>query len=213
MKKQITSEQLEYVRLHVNDRPRVAVARAVGLSMSSLYRLVRQLGGELRHELCAHNVELESVVRSRYPTMTASEIGLEYGLCPSTVRKWARRLGVGHTPETLERIRRGQEANRAKGRTEEASRKRAKLWKRRRRADELRVLSGLPQKTAHRFKKMPSRCYKAIWYYVNYRGYFQVDGEPFNLYYDGQTRRTPFEERAAGKYGIRFLPADGYVAE
>ena len=211
--KRITRKQLEYVRLHVNDRPRVAVARAAGLSMSSLYRIVRELGGELRHELASHDKSMEETVRRLYPAMTASEIGLEYGLCPSTVRSWAHRLGVGHTPETLERIRREQEANRAKGRTAEAGRKRAIVWKRRRRMDELRVLSGLPPKTGHRFKKMPLKCYKAIWYYVNYRGYFQVDGELYNLYYDGQTRRTPFEERAASKYGIRFLPADGYVAE
>lgn len=41
---EILQEKIDYVIAHINDRPRTKVARHVGISMSSLYRIVREHG-------------------------------------------------------------------------------------------------------------------------------------------------------------------------
>ena len=229
--RQASPEGVAYALAHITERPLTQVARRAGLSLSTVYRLARQAGAPLDGGRDRKREGVERLIARLYPHMTASEVARETGMAKSTVNRWARRLGVAHSPETLERIAREQAARRAKSWTAETARKRAeaarraKSWtaetarkraeatRRRRRMDELRILSGQPQETRFRFKRMPRRCYKAIWHYVNHRGYFQVDGEPYSLYYDGQTRRTPLEDRAAAKHGLRFLPADGEDGE
>ena len=211
--RQASPEGVAYALAHITERPLTQVARRAGLSLSTVYRLARQAGAPLDGGRDRKREGVERLIARLYPHMTASEIARETGMCKSTVNHWARRLGVAHSPETLERIAREQAARRATAWTAETARKRAEATRRRRRMDELRILSGQPQETRFRFKRMPRRCYKAIWHYVNHRGYFQVDGEPYSLYYDGQTRRTPLEDRAAARHGLRFLPADGEDGE
>ena len=208
--RQASPEGVAYALAHITERPLTQVARRAGLSLSTVYRLARQAGAPLDGGRDRKREGVEELIARLYPHMTASEVARETGMCKSTVNRWARRLGVAHSPETLERIAREQAARRAKSWTAETARKRAEATRRRRRMDELRILSGQPQETRFRFKRMPLRCYKAIWHYVNHRGYFQVDGEPYSLYYDGQTRRTPLEDRAAARHGLRFLPADEF---
>ena len=45
--KPLTQQQVDYIRAHVNDRPRVKVARDAGVSLSTVYRIVREAGGEM----------------------------------------------------------------------------------------------------------------------------------------------------------------------
>lgn len=45
--KPITQQQVDYIRAHANDRPRVKVARDAGVSVSTLYRIVHEAGGEM----------------------------------------------------------------------------------------------------------------------------------------------------------------------
>lgn len=40
--KHITQQQVDYIRAHANDRPRVKVARDAGVSVSTLYRIVHE---------------------------------------------------------------------------------------------------------------------------------------------------------------------------
>ena len=40
--KHITQQQADYIRAHVNDRPRVKVARDAGVSLDTVYRIVRE---------------------------------------------------------------------------------------------------------------------------------------------------------------------------
>lgn len=78
-------------------------------------------------------------------------------------------------------------------------------WKRKRRMDELRVLSGLPQKTRFRFSTLPAKTVKTIWRMVNKHNYFQMEGKRLVLYYDNSTRRTNTEKYLTKKYGLRFV--------
>lgn len=78
--KHITQQQADYIRAHVNDRPRVKVARDAGVSLDTVYRIVREAGGEMRYEHTRRNPEHVEIVRRCYPVMTTREIADRYGI-------------------------------------------------------------------------------------------------------------------------------------
>lgn len=200
-----------YVLAHMDRRPRTLLAREAGISLSTVYRLLRAHGAELRHELSVKRDGVERAISELYPTRTASEIAAETGLSTSTVKRWARRLGLAHDPETLERIDEEKRARLAMNRTPESRARQSATYRRRRKADYLRFLSGQPLETRFRFRVVPEKTRKAMWHLERTRDYFRVEGEPYTLCYDEQTRRlTGSRDEAyyASRYGIRFLPAD-----
>ena len=203
--KPLTQQQVDYIRAHANDRPRTKVARDAGVSMSTLYRIVREAGGEMRHDLSTRHEGIEDTVRAYYPTMTATEICARFGYSKTRINTWAKRLGVRHSAETDERIKNEkiERINDIRKRVnfQAASEKR----RRKRRTDELRKLSGLPQKTRFRFSTLPAKTVKTIWRMVNKRNYFQMEGKRLVLYYDNSTRRTNAEKYLTKKYGLRFV--------
>lgn len=203
------AEAEAYVLAHMDRRPRTLLAREAGLSLSTVYRLLRAHGAELRHELSTKREGVERAISELYPTRTASEIAAETGLSTSTVRRWARRLGLAHDPETLDSIAEEKRARLAMNRTPESRARQSATYRRRRKADYLRFLSGQPLET--RFRFVPEKTRKAMWHLERTRDYFRVEGEPYTLCYDEQTRRlTGSRDEAyyASRYGIRFLPAD-----
>lgn len=206
----ITQAQVDYVLAHINDRPRVKVAKAAGLSITTVYRIVREHGGELRYDLSTKHEGIEDTVRRYYPDMTAAEISARFGYSKTRVITWAKRLGVRHTPETYERIRQENIARLSEARVNIDYKAMGERWKRRRKADELRMLSGLPQRTRFKFAKLTTQGRQTVWRMVKKRNYFQVDGEPRTLYYDGETRRVHTEARLAKKYGLHFVAAEDY---
>ena len=199
----ITQAQVDYVLAHINDRPRVRVAEAAGICMSTVYRIVRENGGELRHDLSTKRKGIEDTVRRYYPTMTAKEICARFGYSKTRVIAWAKRLGVRHTQETEERIRQENIARLSEARVNIDYKAMGETWKRKRRMDELRVLSGMSQKTRFKLKSINSKAYNLEHRY----GYFGVDGEAYTLFYDKETRRCRHEGYYSRKYGLRFVKA------
>ena len=104
--KPITQQQVDYIRAHVNDRPRTKVARDAGVSMCTLYRIVREAGGEMLYERMRRNPEHVEIVRRCYPVMTTREIADRYGINYGRINKIAAELGVRHGGEVLERLER-----------------------------------------------------------------------------------------------------------
>ena len=208
--KPITQQQVDYVLAHINDRPRVKVARDAGVSLGTLYRIVREAGGELRHDLSTKREGIEDTVRAYYPTMTAPEICARFGYSKTRVNTWAKRLGVRHTPETEQRIKTESMARLAEARAQMDYKAAHDKWKRKRRYDELRVMSGLPQRTRFKFAALSTQGRQTVWRMVRKHNYFQMDGEPRTLYYDGETRRVRTEARLAKKYGLHFVAAENY---
>ncbi len=92
--KHITQQQADYIRAHVNDRPRVKVARDAGVSLDTVYRIVREAGGEMRYEHTRRNPEHVEIVRRCYPVMTTREIADRYGINYGRINKIAAELGV-----------------------------------------------------------------------------------------------------------------------
>ena len=202
--KPLTQQQVDYIRAHVNDRPRVKVARDAGVSVSTLYRIVHENGGELRHDLSTKREGIEDTVRAYYPTMTAPEICARFGYSKTRVNMWARRLGVKHSAETEERIRQENMARLVEAKKHIDYKAMGERLKRKRRMDELRVLSGLPQRTRFKFAALSTQGRQTVWRMVRKHNYFQMDGEPRTLYYDGDTRRSKNESYYTKKYGLKF---------
>ena len=199
----ITQAQVDYVLAHINDRPRVKVARDAGVSLDTLYRIVRDAGGELRHDLSTKREGIEDTVRAYYPTMTAPEICARFGYSKTRVNMWARRLGVRHSAETEQRIKTESMARLAEARAQMDYKAAHDKWRRKRRYDELRVMSGLRPLTKFRMKAMQRKAYQAKWNLCRKWGYTTADGEPYTLYYDGTTRRMD-ESYYTKKYGLKF---------
>lgn len=60
--------------------------------------------------------------------------------------------------------------------------------------DELRVMSGKPQETRLRIRKLSPKALNAKMYLRKSYNYFYSKGEPFILCYDSETKRHPKEE-------------------
>ena len=201
--KPITQQQVDYIRAHVNDRPRVKVARDAGVSLSTVYRIVREAGGEMRYEHTRRNPEHVEIIRRCYPVMTTREIADRYGIGYGRVNKIARELGVRHDPEVQARQERERNARLAAARANTDRAASTAKWKRKRKYDELRAMSGLKPLTKLRLKTMPTKAYKAKWHLCSKRGYIEAEGEPYTLLYDSGTRRMD-ESFYTKKYGLKF---------
>ena len=210
----ITPEQRAYILDHINDRPRNAVAQRAGVSLSTVYRIARKMGADMHHERNTRNPHWVAIVRKYYPTMAGHEIERRFGITHNRANKIAADLGIRHTPETEARLREeaAQCLKRNLHKMDHVAR--AKTWKRRRRMDELRILSGEQQRTGFRFGATTLRAYKAMHHLVHVYGYIRHPDEPYTLLYNEGTRRRivgPESNRRVGteqyyekKYHINF---------
>ena len=71
------------------------------------------------------------------------------------------------------------------------------------RAEKLRFMSCIPQKTNLRFSKLPAKAYHAKYNLITKHGYFGFEDEPYILGYDRNTQRMN-EESYKNKYGFSF---------
>lgn len=206
MSAQITEAQRQYVLDHLNDRPRTAVARAAGVSLVTMYRIVRENGGEMRYDLMRPNEQAIEATKKYYATTTGNEIARRIGCTRGLINKIAKRLGLKHNEGVLhEAIVRGSKTRK---RNPESYQKGARKRKIRYRMEEYRVWEGKPQLTKLRLKKIGYKAYKAKWHLVNHYGYYESN-EPYTILYDEKTRRRPLtgkhsEEYYIKKYGFKF---------
>lgn len=207
----LTPEQKEYLIAHINDRPRAAVARAAGVSLSTMYLIVRENGGEMLHERAKRNPEWERIVRQHYPTMSGHEIERRFGITPNRANKIAQDLGIRHATETVERLRNETRERLEQSRKYVDQKAKAKRWRATRTLDQYRIWEGKPQKTAFRFATMTKRAYKSKHYLIRKYGYIADKDEPYTLLYDVDTLRRPSDSHKCGsesyykeKYKLRF---------
>lgn len=141
--------------------------------------------------------------------MSAREIEKEFNVPKGRVIAIAERLGLKHTPETEERLQKKIRERCLGARTQESFQRQVETWKKTRKMEHLRFMSGMKQQTNFRFAKMPERTYKAIWCLETKYNYFRDEevGGLFTLFYDKQTRRTPKEHLYIKRYGLKFKEA------
>lgn len=203
----IEAWQEEYVTAHLDDRPRAAVARAAGVSVRTVYRIVREHGGTLLRRLSERDPRAVALVREHFPQMTGREIERAFGIPKGRAERIARDIGVRHTPQTLERLRREALERQAASRERIDYAAMARKCKALRRIDEYRVWEGKPQRTRYRLRRITARAYKARWHLCRHYGYAEAEGEPYTLLYDGGTRRVR-EEYYVRKYKFDFKEAE-----
>lgn len=200
----MTEEQERYILAHINDRPRTETARKAGVSLSTVYRLVRLHGGEIRREWSARNLAVEEAVRRGYPLKSSRELAAELGLAKSTVLSIAKELSLRHTPETEERLRRKTEECLRRGQEHVDRGANARKCRAKRRLDEWRVMEGKPQQTRFRLKRITQRAYKAKWSLMRRFGYREDPDDPYTLLYTREQRRSSREGEMNEKYKLKF---------
>lgn len=206
---EITAQQRQYILDHIDDRPRAAVARAAGVSIGTVYRIVRRHGGQLLREWSVRSPEAVEAVRKLYPTTEARKVARAAGISKSTVLRIAAHLGLRHDEATQARIeadraRRLDEARSGIDRQAAARKRKATL-----RLEYYRQWEGKPRRTKLRLRQTTNSQKQAIWYLCKKWGYFHADGDPpLVLCYDSQTRRSPNESALAARHGLTFVQAD-----
>lgn len=145
----------------------------------------------------------QKIIVAMYPDHSVMEIGAYLKCDTAGLYKFAKKLGLKHTEETLARIKRKQMENLKKAYSEEVNAKRKKTRARVQMMEEFRAMSGKPQMTNIRMKQMPNKSYHAKYHLIRKYGYFGYDGEPYTIGYDKNTKRCN-EEYFKKKYGFTF---------
>ena len=166
-------------------------------------------------KLPGQSTTLQRLVIEHYPTMTVTEIVEKFGVNYRSVSSIAYRLGLKHNEETNKRISASKRPPRqiiTEEYRKNQSEKHKKIWRRER----WKAINGIKRNEKIRVNLLPSRVKAAKAYLCVDRNYFSDNKiDPWALFYDEQTRReSPHylckEADYTEKYGIKFLPADGY---
>lgn len=205
MPRRLAQEQMDYIKAHINDYPRKEVAKTAGVTLHTLYKYITILGGtKINNKLSKETI---SQISAMYQTMTAREISEVLNISQSTILGQVSKLGLEHDVETINRIRKERDKSlRSYWNKERYASKGRKLHVQYK-MDELRVLSGKPQETRLRIRKLSPKALNAKMYLHKSYNYFYSKGEPFILCYDFKTRRHPKEEYYTRKFGFRFVCA------
>lgn len=207
----ISEEAEAFIKAHAYDLSRVEAARLAGVSLTTVYRVLRDMGAKMDYSRSTRNPEHVKIVREHYATMTGGEISARFGVRAGRVNNIARDLGLKHTPETLARINAKSRANLKKGQKHVDDAARVRKWKARWKMDQYRVWEGKPQKTRFRYSRTPRRTAQIKWYLVTRYGYYLCEDDPFAMLYDSHTRRlkTTGDKRGTEnyftiRYGLKF---------
>lgn len=100
--------------------------------------------------------------------------------------------GVEHNEETMKRIKQNKVRVITENRENADPGLMIAHWKRTRKMDEFRILSGEAQKTNFKFRKRPLRIMRAISQLIHKYNYFRDEkvGGLYTLFYDDETKRT-----------------------
>lgn len=152
-------------------------------------------------------------IREHLPHSTYTQVARDLGRHRNVVSYYAARHGIPYSKEAGRRA--ATEACSLAWRTkgESISKKMSETKKEIFRKERMRFRWGLEQKTRYTVKPMPERIRMARRDLKRRRDYIMedchfFDSDPYVIYYDSQTRRTPNEDYFAEKYGFKFLPLD-----
>lgn len=205
MPRKLTQEQMDYIKAHINDYPRKEVAKTAGVTAHTLYKYIAILGGtKIDNKL---NKETIRKISDMYKTMTAREISELLDIPISTILRQVSKFGLEHDEETKIRIRKERNKSLRNYWNKEKYASKGRKLHMQYKMDELRVLSGKPQETRLRIRKLSPKALIAKMYLRKSYNYFYSDGEPFILCYDAETKRHPKEEYYTRKFGFKFVCA------
>lgn len=196
---------MDYIKAHINDYPRKEVAKAAGVTVHTLYKYITILGGtKIDNRLSKEAIRK---ISDLYRTNTAREISELLDIPISTILRQVSKFGLEHDEETKIRIRKERNKSLRNYWNKEKYANKGRKLHMQYKMDELRVMSGKPQETRLRIRKLSPKALNAKMYLRRSCNYFYSDGEPFVLYYDSETKRHPKEEYYTRKFGFKFVCA------
>lgn len=203
MPRRLTEEQLKYIKAHVNDFPRKEVAEKAGITVQTLHRYINRYGAKKK----CHKLSKETIakIQDLYITMTAKEISEKLNIPKATIQCLVCKHGFKHNEKTLDRISRERRKPLSKYWNEERYAEKGMRMHIMYKMDEIRVMSGMPQKTRLRMRKLTNRALNAKMYLKKKYNYFYSKGEPFVLCFDEDTKRSKREQYYTEKFGFQFI--------
>lgn len=201
----IEQETIDYIKAHINERPRYKLAQRMGVSVKFLYKIMHECDCKFvqKRFVSQPDKKRDEQIIKLYPNHSVREIADIVGCHPSTVDKAAKRLKLAHSEETIKKLKKNSLANLKKGHNKAAIYKRVKSWQRTMCMEKFRVISCIPQRTNFKFAELPTKAYHAKYHLITKHGYFAFEGEPYILGYDRNTHRMN-EEFYKNKYGFSF---------
>lgn len=204
----LSESEQAYIKGHSAESPQT-IANKLECSVQTVYnQLHRMYGDSFLEDRQIIKNQRKTMIKEMYPTHSASEIAAILGITKSAVNNAAKRMGVKHTEETVERILR---ENISKSQEHDARAKKSKRLRRTIKIDKFRILSGQQPLTKRKFKQANNKelCAK---HYLIRRYYYFCDkdfGETLTLFFDKETKRLlPDRERYySKKYHIKFVHA------
>ena len=195
----------EYIKKHIDVRPRKKLAQMAGISVTVLYRIMHELGFESGNYafIPKPNETRDARITELYVNHTTSEIAEITGYHQATIDKAVQRLHLVHNQETLERAKAKRIANLKRANDKDIINKRAANRKKTQRLEKFRFCAGLPQKTKLKFGAMPRKHYMAKFHIIQKYDYFAFENEPYVIGYDSNTTRIN-EQYYIRKYGFTF---------
>ena len=150
------------------------------------------------------------MINKLYPYHSQSEIAGIISAKKTLVNSYARKQGLTHTQETIDRLKKKAINNMKSGRTRETYAKISVIRKRQFVCERFRLMQGYERKTKLRATTLPFKVRRRMTMLCYEFNYFR--GEDLNdavVYYDSETRRSEKAEKyAMEKYHIRFEKAD-----
>lgn len=164
-----------------------------------------------------HGLTISQIVVRYYPDYSSHELAKMYGVTSTSICRYANKMGVAHTEETLLRLKRKTAVGSPCMRKSPATiAKMKKTIKRKIRKDKERILNGKKPLYRQALSIAPRRIREVMYWLSKKRGYFcDCSVNSFALFYDEDTvRESPSykvgEDYYKEKYGLVFLPADDY---
>lgn len=158
--------------------------------------------------------EEKAYIREHLPQSTYAQVARELGRQSTTVIWFARRNGIEHSKAAVRlacgaHLRNESSRDRA-ARFKKIAETRKEMYRKERR----RVKWGLERRTKiNACATAPNKVIVARHHLKSQRSYVLEDcrafnGNPYNVYYDSETMRSPNEAYYTEKYGFKFIPLD-----
>lgn len=103
----IEQETIDYIKAHINERPRYKLAQRMGVSVKFLYKIMHECDCKFvqKRFVPQPDKKRDEQIIKFYPNHSVREIADIVGCHPSTVDKAAKRLKLTHSEETIERLK------------------------------------------------------------------------------------------------------------
>ncbi len=211
----LTEEQKQYLREHINDRPRIELARKLNISYSNLLHWVHKLGGDIDYDSFRTNDEFRNKVKTLYETMSISEVAEALHCKKTSVMSVVCRMHLHRNNDNArKRLREKSNANIKIAMGSDKVKARASKMRRQIRVDMIRIKSGEKPLTNRYYRMYPAKTQISLNNLCCKYNYFMFPNvrdrkEPI-AFYDSNTRRLSAkrEQYYIEKYGIRFEQAD-----